>query len=199
MMPVVAMGTWEGSYGDCASGDWTCAKQHARWAVDEWLHIGGTHIDGANDYKTQTSIAEALQDSGVRRENVFVTTKCPGAIGYQATMQCADDAMQMLSQFGSHGPAYIDLLLLHFPIILAPQCRFNKWDPICKGPGGSTVATKEQLQDTWKAYEDLKKFGVVKAIGVSDFSIAQLEQIMENATQPVELHQVEWNPKDHDE
>jgi len=198
-MPQVAMGTWEGSYGDCATADWTCAKQHARWAIDEWLHIGGTHIDGANDYKTQTSIGEALQASGLKRESLFITTKCPGAIGYEATMQCADDAMQMLNQFGSNGAAYIDLLLLHFPIILASECRFNKLAPVCNGPGGRTTATKEQLQDTWRAYEDLKKFGVVKAIGVSDFSITQLDQIMENAKEPVELHQVEWNPLNHDD
>lgn len=199
LMPEVAMGTWEGSYGDCATGDWNCAKQHARWSIEEWLHIGGTHIDGANDYKTQTSIAEALQASGVKREDVFITTKCPGAIGYQATMQCADDAMQMLSQFGTNGAAYIDLLLLHFPIILASECRFNKLAAVCQGPGAETTATAEQLQDTWKAYEDLKKFGVVKAIGVSDFNITQLKQIMQNAKEPVELHQVEWNPKSHDD
>jgi len=199
MMPQVAMGTWEGSYGDCAADDWTCAKQHAVWSIEEWLHIGGTHIDGANDYKTQTSIAEALQASGVKRENVFITTKCPGAIGYEATMQCADDAMQMLNQFGTHGAAYIDLLLLHFPIILAPECRFNKLAPACQGPGRERTATKEELQDSWKAYEDLKKMGIAKAIGVSDFNTTQLEQIMENAREPVQLHQVEWNPKVHDE
>merc|ERR1719198_1768470 len=47
--------------------------------------------------------------------------------------------------------------------------------------------------------EDLKATGIVKAIGVSDFNITQLEQTLEVAKQPIELHQVEWNPKDHDE
>merc|ERR1711920_258742 len=66
--------------------------------------------------------------------------------------------------------------------------------------GGSTMpATKEMLQDTWHAFEDLKSFGVVKAIGVSDMSVAQLGQILEAAKMPIEVHQVEWNPKTHDD
>jgi len=197
-IPQVAMGTWGGSYKDCATSDYTCIKQHARWAADDWLHIGGTHIDGANDYRTQTVIAEALQANGVKREDVYLTTKCPGAIGYQATIQCAEDNMQMLGQFGTDGPAYIDLLLVHFPFVIKTECRFNRNDPACKD-SPFTVATKEQLQDTWRAMEDLKKTGIVKAIGVSDFNITQLEQTLETAKEPIELHQVEWNPKTHDE
>jgi diketogulonate reductase-like aldo/keto reductase len=197
-IPQVAMGSWGGSYKDCDSTDFTCFKQHARWSIDEWLHIGGTHIDGANDYRTQTSIAEALQASGMKREDVFITTKCPGAIGYQATIQCADDNMQMLGQFGSNGPAYIDLLLVHFPFIIKPECRFNRGAPACKS-SPFTVGTKEQLQDTWRAMEDLKKIGVVKSIGVSDYNTTQLQQTLDIAKEPIELHQVEWNPKTHDE
>ena len=155
-MPQVAMGTWSGSYGDCAHNDYTCVKEHARFASETWLHIGGTHIDGANDYRTQTSIAEALQASGLAREDVFITTKCPGAIGYQATIQCADDNLQMLGQFGTNGVAYIDLLLVHFPFVLKAVCRFNRSSPECLPPNAPYVAaTIEELQDTWRAMEEL--------------------------------------------
>mmetsp|Transcript_15190 Transcript_15190/g.43420 ORF Transcript_15190/g.43420 Transcript_15190/m.43420 type:complete len:333 (+) Transcript_15190:67-1065(+) len=197
-IPQVAMGTWGGSYKDCDHTDYTCIKQHARWSIDEWLHIGGTHIDGANDYRTQTSIAEALLESGKKREDVFITTKCPGAIGYDATIQCADDNLQMLGQFGTNGVQYIDLLLVHFPFIIKPECRFNRSAPACK-ESPFTTATKAQLQDTWRAMEELKRIGVVKAIGVSDYNITQLEQTLEAAKDPIELHQVEWNPETHDE
>jgi diketogulonate reductase-like aldo/keto reductase len=198
-MPQIAMGTWGGSYADCGTTDFTCIKQHARWISDEWLHIGGTHIDAANDYRSQTSIAEALQASGRKREDVYITTKCPGSIGYEATIQCADDNMQMLGQFGTDGPAYIDLLLIHFPFVWTPKCRFNRSAPGCDGPGARVTATAAQLQDTWRAMEDLKKIGVAKAIGVSDYNIEQLQQTLDKATEPIELHQVEWNPKTHDE
>lgn len=199
-MPVVAMGTWSGSYGDCKSGDFLCAQQHARFSVETWLNIGGTHIDGANDYRTQTSIAEALTTSGLKREDVFITTKCPGAIGHEALIQCADDNLQMLGQFGANGVQYIDLLLIHFPFIVKPVCRFNKAAPECKGMSGYTLATKEQLQETWKAMEELKKIGVVKSIGISDYTIQNIKDTLEIATEPIDLNQVEWNPyhQDHD-
>lgn len=199
-IPQVAMGTWSGSYKDCASGDFTCVKSHARFAAENWLHIGGTHIDGANDYRSQTSIAEALQSSGLDRKDVFITTKCPGAIGYQAIIQCADDNLQMLGQFGTNGVAYIDLLLVHFPFVIKPVCRFHRESPECQAPKSPfTVASKQELQDTWRAMEELKRIGVVKSIGVSDYNIEQLTATLENATQPIDLNQVEWNPKKHDE
>eukprot|EP00932_Pfiesteria_piscicida_P010605 SRR837773.21582.p2 GENE.SRR837773.21582~~SRR837773.21582.p2 ORF type:complete len:345 (+),score=153.63 SRR837773.21582:155-1036(+) len=194
------MGTWSGSYKDCKTGDATCAEQHARFSVDTWLHIGGTHIDGANDYRTQTAIADSLRSSGVPREEIFLTTKCPGAIGYEAIMQCADDNLQMLGHYGSYGVGYIDLLLVHFPFTMKPACRFSRELPECKAPNVPYVpASKEQLQDTWRAMEELKRIGVVKAIGLSDYNITNLQDTLEVATMPIDVHQVEWNPTDHDE
>mmetsp|Transcript_129155 Transcript_129155/g.325916 ORF Transcript_129155/g.325916 Transcript_129155/m.325916 type:complete len:337 (+) Transcript_129155:109-1119(+) len=199
-IPQVAMGTWSGSYKDCKSGDFTCVQQHARFAVESWLHMGGTHIDGANDYRTQTSVAEALLSSGLPRDEVFITTKCPGAIGYEATIQCADDNLQMLGQFGTQGVAYIDLLLVHFPFVMKPVCRFNRNTPECQPPNVPYIpADKKALQDTWRAMEELKRIGVVKSIGVSDYNITQLQDTLEVATEPIELNQVEWNPKQHEE
>lgn len=196
-LPQIALGTWSGSFKDCNSSDFTCVKQHARFAVDNWLHIGGRHIDGANDYRTQTSISEALTSSGLNREKFFLTTKCPGAIGFEATIQCADDNLQMLGQFGSQGAGYIDLLLIHFPFAMKPACRFRRNSEECTVPFHS--ASKETIQDTWRAMEELKRIGVVKAIGVSDFNTTQLQYILDIAKQPIELNQVEWNPSDHND
>eukprot|EP00442_Polarella_glacialis_P053985 CAMPEP_0115057740 /NCGR_PEP_ID=MMETSP0227-20121206/5938_1 /TAXON_ID=89957 /ORGANISM="Polarella glacialis, Strain CCMP 1383" /LENGTH=333 /DNA_ID=CAMNT_0002442601 /DNA_START=80 /DNA_END=1081 /DNA_ORIENTATION=+ len=196
-IPQIAMGTWSGSYGDCPSGAWGCTQQHARFAVENWLRIGGTHIDAANDYRTQSDISAALKT--VPREEVFITTKCPGTIGYQALIQCADDNLQMLGQFTDKGPGYIDLLLIHFPFSIKPVCRFNKAAPECQGHGAYEPGTKADLQDTWRAMEDLKKWGVVKSIGVSDYNITQLQMTMETAKEPIEINQVEWNPSKHED
>lgn len=199
-MPQVAMGTWSGSFKDCARTDFTCVKQHARFAVDNWLHIGGTHVDGANDYRTQTVVAEALLGSQLARDEVFITTKCPGTIGYEATIQCADDNLQMLGQFGTKGVAYIDLLLVHFPFTIKPMCRFNMSAAECQPPNRPfSPGSKQALQDTWRAMEELKRIGVVKSIGVSDYSVANLKDTLEVAKQPIEVNQVEWNPRKHDE
>merc|ERR1719331_2656393 len=189
-MPQVAMGTWSGSYKDCAHGDYACVQGHARVATDAWLKLGGTHIDSANDYRTQTSVAASLAASPLKREDLFVTTKCPGAIGFQATIQCADDNLQMLGMLGSKGYGYIDLLLVHFPGTVKPACRFSNTAPGCDSP--FVAATKEALQD-------LKRFGVVKAIGVSDYNTTHLADTLAIAKEPIELNQVEWNPKQHDE
>jgi len=197
-IPQVAMGTWSGSYKDCAHGDTICVEQHAKFAVENWLHIGATHIDTANDYRTQAVVGEALRTSGLKRDDFFITTKCPGAMGWEATLQCADDNMQMLRQFGSKGPAYIDLLLIHFPFTIKPACRFNKYSPECAA-GATLPASKQALQETWRAMEELKRIGVVKAIGVSDYNITNLQDTLEVATEKIDLHQVEWNPSSHDE
>jgi diketogulonate reductase-like aldo/keto reductase len=198
-MPEVAMGTWAGSYKDCGAIDFTCVKQHARFAIDNWLHIGGRHVDGANDYRTQTVIAEALQGSGLKREDIFLTTKCPGTMGFEATIQCADDNLQMLSQFGTHGVAYIDLLLVHFPGTIKPVCRFQRDAPQCQNGQALVPGDKKALQDTWRAMEELKTLGVVKSIGVSDYSIQNLQDTLEIAKEKISVNQVEWNPLHHDD
>jgi len=199
-MPQVAMGTWAGSYGDCTGTDFACAQTHARFATELWLNMGGRHIDGANDYRTQTSIAEALRSSGLSREDVFITTKCPGTMGYQAIIQCADDNLQMLGQFSKDGVGYIDLLLIHFPGTVKPLCRFHREDPACKAFSDMIVpGTKEQLQDTWRGMEELKNIGVVKSIGVSDYNITQLQDTLDGATEPIAVNQVEWNPQSHND
>jgi len=197
-MPQIAMGSWSGSYKDCASTDYTCVQQSARFIAETWLHLGGTHLDTANDYRTQTALADALRNTpNFKREELYLTTKCPGAIGYEAIVQCADDNLQMLGQFAD-GVGYIDLLLVHFPAVIKAICRFNRTSPEC-AQSMERPATKAELQDTWRAMEELKRIGVVKSIGISDYNITQIEQTLETATQPIEVNQVEWNPLNHDE
>merc|ERR1719327_1692607 len=60
-------------------------------------------------------------------------------------------------------------------------------------------ATKEQIQDTWRGMEELKRIGVVKSIGISDYNVTQIEWTLEIAKEPIELNQVHWNPLYHDE
>lgn len=193
------MGSWSGSFSDCLPSDYTCVQQHARFATENWLHLGGTHLDTAQDYRTQAVIGAALPSTPhYDRKEIFLTTKCPGAMGYEAIIQCADDNLQMLGQFTQDGPGYLDLLLVHFPYVLKPMCRFNKSSPECKQEP-FRVASKQELQDSWRAMEELKRIGVVKSIGISYYNMTQIQQTLETATAPIELNQVEWNPLKHDE
>ena len=69
MMPLIALGTWRGSYKDCAKNDFACVRARAKTSVSSWLKLsGGTHIDGANNYRTQVEIAEALRAGTFRRK-----------------------------------------------------------------------------------------------------------------------------------
>eukprot|EP00933_Yihiella_yeosuensis_P006816 TRINITY_DN111623_c0_g1_i1.p1 TRINITY_DN111623_c0_g1~~TRINITY_DN111623_c0_g1_i1.p1 ORF type:complete len:340 (-),score=62.37 TRINITY_DN111623_c0_g1_i1:304-1323(-) len=198
-MPMVALGTWRGSYKDCKGDNFTCAQNHALEAVETWVgKLGATHVDTANNYRTQVQVGEALKATGVSRSEVFVTTKCPGTIGYNATLQCAEDNLQMLGFYGSNGRGYIDLLLVHFPFVIKPECNGAPLDaPGCSPPFYNPG--KEQLQETWKAMEFLKRSGRVRAIGVSDYEIEHLQQTLEIATLPISVNQVEWHPYKHDE
>ncbi len=117
-MPLVALGTWSGSYGECAKNDFACVRAKAEAAVPAWLALGGTHIDTANDYRTQLEVGKGI--SGVPRDSVFITTKCPGAIGFNAMIQCAEDNLQMLGLYGVNTSGYMDLLLIHFPFVIKP-------------------------------------------------------------------------------
>jgi diketogulonate reductase-like aldo/keto reductase len=197
-MPLVALGTWRGSYKDCADNNYTCVREKAQAAVGAWIDLGGTHIDGANDYRTQVEVAAALRAKKVARKDVYITTKCPGAIGYAATIQCAEDALQMLGQYGTNTSGYVDLLLIHFPDVIKPECMGAPIPmPECEVPfyDPGTAAR----QETWKAMELLQKLGRARAIGLSDYNTTHLEETLAVATKPIALHQVEWHPLKHDE
>ncbi|KAH8074527.1 oxidoreductase [Aureococcus anophagefferens] len=73
------------------------------WATGS---IGGRHIDGANDYRTQVEIGEAV--AAPTAMSLFITTG-PGALGMQATIQCHEDNLQMLGQYGVNTSGYVTL------------------------------------------------------------------------------------------
>ena len=196
MMPAVALGTWRGSYGDCADNDYSCVRAKAKASVGDWLDLGGRHIDGANDYRTQVEIGEAVE--GTDRESLFITTKCPGALGMQATIQCHEDNLQMLGQYGVNTSGYVDLLLIHFPFAIKPECYGVTTSADCAASPYYDPGTKVR-QETWKAMELLVKLGKARSIGISDYNATHIEETLEVAEVPIALHQVEWNPKKHDE
>lgn len=195
-MPMVALGSWRGSYKDCADNNYSCAQEHARQAVQSWLQsVGGTHVDTANDYRTQVQVGEALKASGLAREEAFVTTKCPGAIGFNATLQCIEDNIQMLGFYSEEKP-YIDLVLVHFPFAIKPECNGVTGGSECEAPyydPGSEVR-----RETWAAMEFALRMGRVRAVGVSNYEVKHLMEISDFAEKPA-VNRVEWHPYHHDD
>lgn len=133
-------------------------------AVTSALEYGYRHIDTAKVYRNEKGVGRAIKDSGVPREEIFVTTKVWNTDqGYDKTLKAFDESLEDLDM------DYIDLYLIHWPM------------------QGTYV-------DTWKALEKLYKDGKVRAIGVSNFNPHHLQDLFNECEIKPMLNQVEYHP-----
>ena len=148
-IPTVGLGVWQVQEGrDC--------EQAVLWA----LEAGYRHIDTAQAYGNEASVGRALRDSGVPREDVFITTKF-----YPARTDPAAEAEKSLERLGID---QIDLYIIHWP------------------QKGATWA--------WPGMEAARDRGHARSIGVSNFSVAELEQVIGVANTPPVVNQVQFSP-----
>ncbi|KPV59305.1 glyoxal reductase [Paenibacillus sp. A3] len=138
-------------------------------AVKAAVAHGYRSIDTAaiydNEHSVGQAIREALQETGLSREDLFVTSKVWNAdLGYEATLAAYETSLEKL------GLDYLDLYLIHWPV----AGKYN---------------------DAWRALEALYKAGRVKAIGVSNFQIHHLEDLMKDAEIKPMVNQVELHPR----
>ena len=153
-------------------GTWLIDNDKVGAVIRNAIEVGYHHIDTAQAYENEEGIGKALKEINIPREKLFITTKVRAEYkDYDSAKKSIDDSLQKL------GLDYIDLILIHAP---EPWMEFrtsNKnWD-------------KENL-DVWHALEDAYNEGKVKAIGVSNFHISDLENIMNNATIKPMVNQV---------
>ena len=132
-------------------------KDIIRWAIQYGLR----NIDTATDYDNEDMVGQAVKESGLKREEVFITSKVQAEYkSYKKAKKSIDESLKRL------GVDYIDLMLIHCPqpwILFRSPFRYFK-----------------QNIQVWKAMEDAYKEGKVKAIGVSNFLVDDLENIMKN-------------------
>ncbi|GAA4061806.1 aldo/keto reductase [Amphibacillus indicireducens] len=134
-------------------------------AVISALEIGYRHIDTASTYKNEEGVGRAIADSGIPREEIFVTTKVwNDEQGYEETLAAFDRSLKRLNL------DYVDLYLVHWPI-----------------PG--------MYKDTWKALEKIYRDKRVRAIGVSNFHPHHLDDLMKDATIKPMINQIELHPQ----
>lgn len=162
-IPVIGFGTWQAENGDIA-------KQ----AVKSALESGYRHIDTAMIYGNETSVGEAIKESGIPRDELFVTTKLWNHDhSYDKAKQAINESLERL------GLDYLDLYLIHWP---NPIDYRENW--------------KEANAGAWKAMEEAVDEGKIKSIGVSNFLIHHLKALEETAViQPV-INQIYLNPSD---
>ncbi|EIW52463.1 uncharacterized protein TRAVEDRAFT_32150 [Trametes versicolor FP-101664 SS1] len=166
-----------------ALGVWKAEKDQVGDAVKTALKAGYKHIDGAWVYRNEAEVGQALRDSGVPRDQVWLTSKLWNSFHAPEDVEAAlDISLQAL------GTEYLDLYLIHWPI------AFKK---------GTDNVLDEALTanpyPTWKKLEELVDKGKVRNIGVSNFNIARLRNLTANplkykpAVNQVELNF--WNPQ----
>ncbi|OJJ60090.1 hypothetical protein ASPSYDRAFT_44489 [Aspergillus sydowii CBS 593.65] len=170
-IPALGFGTWQDAD----------AQENA---VAEALKAGYRHIDTARVYGTEKAVGNAIRKSGIPREEIFLTTKLWN------NKHHPDDVSQALADsLNDLGLDYIDLFLMHWPVAFKRGSeQFPKTDK-----GGPDVVDTDYIE-TYKAMEKLISTGKVKAIGVSNFSKAEMERLLKNATVPPAVHQLEGHP-----
>ena len=152
-IPALGLGTWDLRGEACAA------------IVSEALRLGYRHVDTAQGYENEKAVGEGLRASGVRREDVFVTTKVRPELISQGTLQrSAEESLRRL------GLNEVDLLLIHWP--------------------NPAIAIAEAVT----ALSDAKRKGLARHIGVSNFTIAALDEAVRNSPEPIVTNQVEYHP-----
>lgn len=136
-------------------------------AVLKAIQSGYRLIDTAAEYGNEEGVGKAIRDSGVKRADLFITSKLRNADqGYDSTLQAYDLSLEKL------GLDYLDLYLIHWP-----------------GPN------KDLYTESWKAMETIYKEKKVKAIGVCNFHIHHLQHLLDNTEIVPTINQIELHPR----
>lgn len=142
-------------------GTWFIADDAAPKLVKQAVACGYRHIDTAQAYENETGVGVGVQTCGVQREELFVTSKVAAeAKSYKTASKSIYESLEKM------GLDYIDLMIIHSP---QPWTQFREGNRFF-----------EENKEVWKALEDAYKAGKVKAIGVSNFLIDDLQNILES-------------------
>ena len=155
-------------------GTWKIPNDVAPDAVASALATGYRHVDTARVYRNEEGVGQGLKASGIPREEIFVTTKIPSSLKtYDEIGPCVDESLRRL------GLDYIDLLLIHGPKPWPPQ------------PGDDQKTYFEENAEVWRAMEEAYDAGKLKAIGVSNFEIPDLQNLLGSSKTAPMVNQIE--------
>jgi len=152
-IPTVGLGVYQSGRGD-----------ETKQAVKMALAAGYRHVDTARIYGNEADVGAAIRESGVKRDEVFVTTKLWNSDqGYDDALRAFDKSLEKL------GTEWVDLYLLHWPV-----------------PG--------KRLESWRALEKLHAEGRAKSIGVSNFMVSHLRELLGVAKVKPDVNQIEVSP-----
>lgn len=135
-------------------------------AIDTAFNSGYRAIDTASIYGNEEGVGRAIAYSGIPREELFITSKLwNDDHGFDETLEAFETSLDHL------GLDYLDLYLMHWPL-----------------------ASREVRSETWRAMEQIYESGRVRAIGVSNFNISHLDELLETAVTMPAINQIELHP-----
>lgn len=130
---------------------------------------GYRHFDTAISYRNEGVLGKAVEESGIAREEFFITSKIPGREEYYKDRQAVVDGIE--SSLKELRTDYIDLYLIHHP-----------WDDL------------DGILMVWQVLEEYAEKGILKEIGVSNFSQEQIDFLLKEAKMPPAVNQIQSNP-----
>ena len=162
-IPIVGFATWQTPDADVA-----------KTSVEAAINAGYRHIDTAAAYGNEESVGAGIKASGIKRDDLFLTTKLWNEDhGYDNAMKAIDTSLTKL------GVDYVDLYLIHWP---NPVKYRDNWQSV--------------NAETWRAMEDILKAGKARAIGVSNFREHHLDELYKTANVKPMVNQIFLNPSD---
>jgi len=174
-MPILGLGTWKSNKGEVYG------------AVCEAIKMGYRHIDCASIYGNEAEIGLALKDSIsdgiVKREDLWITSKLWNSSHGEENVEKG-----LKKTLADLQLKYLDLYLIHWPVSLKPGTGFPTSAKDFIEPEDMPIL------DTWKGMEEVLEMGLTRHIGLSNFSIQKIENILSSCEYPPEALQVEMHP-----
>ncbi|KAL9994312.1 putative aldo/keto reductase, aldo-keto reductase, NADP-dependent oxidoreductase [Helianthus debilis subsp. tardiflorus] len=176
-IPAIGLGTWQSGGGFCVE------------AVKTAISVGYRHIDCAHLYGNEAEVGEALaelfKNNSVKREDIFLTSK----------YHCTTNSVNKLENYvrvslKNLGVSYLDLYLMHRP---ESSALGDATDPPANS-GSEYRQIWSKLNSTWKSMERLVELGLVRAIGLSNFDIPQIREVLKFAKIVPAVNQLELHP-----
>ena len=152
-------------------GTWFINNNAAGQAVEESIQLGYRHFDTAQAYRNEAGVGNGIRASRVRREDLFVTTKLDAHIkSYRKAIASIDKSLKTM------GLDYLDMMIIHSP---QPWSKFRGNDPYFEGN-----------REAWRALEDAYKAGKLRAIGLSNFEKADIDNIIDSCSVKPMVNQI---------
>ena len=147
-------------------GTWQAQGQRGYDAVRRALDVGYHHLDTATFYRNEAEVGRAVRDSGVPRNEVFITTKLPPGRAGQARETIAASLSELDTD-------HVDLWLIHWP------------------PGGAHP-------EIWQQLLAIRDEGLARSVGVSNYSVGQIDELIAATGEAPALNQIPWSPSQYD-